>query len=238
MKRTTDKRQCGNCCYSRLITGVLHCIKDSPTRDLDTGAAKWPTVEHNDKCGSLREVNDLRGKGKPGCDPKIFNDRFGEYCKIHLTRGQFTKVDPEDFLWLSQDKWHCQVKPNSCYAKRSGRIGAKHKNIWMHREIMKTPKHLVCDHINRNGIDNRKRNLRNCTTRENLLNRGPKRGSVSKYKGVYWRKQRKKWSADIQRAGNYKHLGYFESEIAAAKAYDATAKRLDGEFAFLNLPDQ
>ncbi len=108
----------------------------------------------------------------------------------------------------------------------------------MHREIMKTPKHLVCDHINRNGLDNGKRNLRNCTTWENILNRGPYRDSVSKYKGVHRHKYAKSWTVRIQRDGIRKQLGCLKSEIAAAKAYDKAAKQLGGEFAFLNFPDQ
>jgi hypothetical protein len=101
---------------------------------------------------------------------------------------------------------------------------------------MDTPGHLVCDHINRHGLDNRKKNLRNCTKGENNLNQGGERNSASKYKGVYWKKDTKKWAACIKKGGKRKHLGYFDDEAEAAKAYDDAARRLHGQFAGLNFP--
>ena len=220
------------------MAGVLHCIRNPPAIDLDTGAAKWPTVKKDFLCGSLRDADNGKDGVWPLYDPKVHTDQIGKYCKITLTQGQFTKVDPEDFLWLSQDKWRCQTRPHSCYAIRNGRTGKKRKHIWMHREIMKTPKHLVCDHINRDGLDNRKKNLRNCTAMENLLNRGPYKNSLSKYKGVSWKNKKKKWEVAITKADCCKYLGSFESEIEAAKAHDAAAKILHGEFAYLNFPEK
>ena len=238
MKRTAEKRQCGNCYFTREIAGVPHCIKDSPSLNSNTGEAVWPTVKQQDICGCFCHIHDDICRGRPLHDPKIYTDKQGNYCKIHLTQGKFAKVDPEDYLWLSQNKWFCQARPHTNYAVRSLTLNKKRKRARMHREVMKTPNHLVCDHINRDGLDNRKHNLRNCTVRENILNSGPKRNSTSRYKGLCWDKRARKWSATIKRAGNYKYLGYFESEIEAAKAYDAAAKKLDGKFAYLNFPEK
>jgi hypothetical protein len=104
----------------------------------------------------------------------------------------------------------------------------------MHRVIAETPGHLVCDHINRDGLDNRWRNLRNCTKAQNNLNRGSERGSTSKYKGVYWHKGMEKWVATIKAGGRRRHLGYFADEGEAARAYDAAARECHGEHAGLN----
>jgi hypothetical protein len=110
----------------------------------------------------------------------------------------------------------------------------------MHREILRPPGHLVVDHINHNGLDNRKANLRHATRAQNNFNRLIiiREDSSSKYKGVSWRKRKKKWRARICINGERKHIGYFKDEIHAAKAYDKAAKKYHGEFASLNFPDE
>ena len=109
----------------------------------------------------------------------------------------------------------------------------------MHRQILHPPGHLVVDHINHNGLDNRKANLRHATRVQNNRNRLiiKRKGASSKYKGVSWRKRKKRWHARIHVNGRYKFLGYFKEEINAAKAYDKAAKKYHKEFASLNFPD-
>lgn len=108
----------------------------------------------------------------------------------------------------------------------------------MHREIIHIPEHLVCDHINRNGLDNRKANLRPATVSQNLCNRTKTKAKTrSKYKGLEWDKTQRKWRARIQLNGRKIHLGSFANEIDAAKAYDKKARDLFGQFACLNFPD-
>jgi hypothetical protein len=89
------------------------------------------------------------------------------------------------------------------------------------------------DHINGNKLDNRACNLRPCSNAENLRNSAPRRGS-STFKGVCFHKQNKNWVASITLDGQTRHLGSFSSEIDAAKAYDAAATQLHGEYARLN----
>lgn len=109
----------------------------------------------------------------------------------------------------------------------------QNKTVYMHREIMGTPKGMDTDHIDRNGLDNRKCNLRICTRSQNNHNRQPRTDCDSRYKGVA--KQRKRWMAHIQYNGRSIFLGEYDTEIEAAKAYDKKAKEFFGEFARPNI---
>jgi hypothetical protein len=227
----SEERNCRECCFSRVIDDCLRCARNAPAVDADTGLARWPVVEKDDTCGCFRYGDaDYWARGELA----VWRDGFGDYCRVPLGRGRFAKVDPEDYVRLTQFKWHCHVAPHTCYAVRTQWQGNKSKKILMHRVVAETPRHLVCDHINRDGLDNRWRNLRNCTKAQNNLNRGSERGSTSKYKGVYWHKSMKKWVATIKAGGRRRHLGYFTDEVEAAGAYDAAAKELHGEHAGLN----
>jgi len=101
---------------------------------------------------------------------------------------------------------------------------------------MDAPGHLVVDHIDRNGLNNRRSNLRLCSAAQNACNSGSARGSSSKYKGVCWNKREGKWVASIRFKNKLHLMGYFTDEIAAAKAYDKSASEFFGEFAYLNFP--
>jgi len=108
----------------------------------------------------------------------------------------------------------------------------------MHRVIIDVPDNLFVDHINHNGLDNRKANLRPATPADNArYARYPKINTSSKYRGVWYNKQIKKWRAAILVNCKRKHLGYFKNEIDAAKAYDKAAKLYYKDFAILNFND-
>lgn len=239
MDKTQKKRGCGRCYFARLIDDRLHCVKNAPAVDRKTGQAFWPAVKEDDICGQFRyaDQNQIDADHWPRGELSIYRDQFGDYCKILLTRGEFAKVDPEDYIWLSQFRWHCKTNKNAIYAVRNISENGKSKRIFMHRLIMNTPPHLVCDHINHNGLDNRKARLRNCTISQNNANSRSARGASSKYKGVSWSKRRRKWSAYIKTGGIQKNLGCFVDETDAAKAYDEAAKKYFGQFAALNFPD-
>jgi hypothetical protein len=104
----------------------------------------------------------------------------------------------------------------------------------MHREIMHAPDGMVVDHKNRNGIDNRPDNLRVCTPAQNEYNKAP-RGKRSRFKGVY--PDGDKWYAMIKHKGETYYLGTFDDEVEAAKARDRKAYELEGEYAYLNFPE-
>jgi len=101
---------------------------------------------------------------------------------------------------------------------------------------MNPPKGFVVDHIDRNGLNNKRSNLRICTPRQNSYNRIGKE-TPSKYKGVRWKKSRNRWVAQIKHYNKAMQVGSFDNQIDAAKAYDKKAKELFKEFAYLNFPD-
>jgi hypothetical protein len=107
----------------------------------------------------------------------------------------------------------------------------------MHRVITNAPAGKVVDHIDRNGLNNRRCNLRICSAADNSRN-SVKKGKSSRYKGVSWNKKNKKWFSSIKYNRKFLHIGYFENEIAAAKAYDKMAHKLFGQFAYLNFPKE
>lgn len=154
---------------------------------------------------------------------------------ICLTQNKFTQVDDEDYDFLNQFKW-CAIKHRSgkYYAVRGGWIDGKMKLIYMHRVIMNTPEWMLVDHIYHNGLDNRKSELRNCTHTQNQMNRRKQKNCSSKYFGVCWYKINKEWGARIKINGKQKHIGFFKTEVEAAKAYNIFAKKYLGEFANLN----
>lgn len=161
--------------------------------------------------------------------------------EIKLTQGKVALVDDEDFDRLSPYKWHLKKRENYFYAATSrGRIV-------MHRFIMQVnDPSIFIDHVNHNGLDNRRDNLRVCSNQENQWNRGSNKGTSSKYVGVSKVIMKKKghiytyWVAYIKENNKPKHLGYFpftpEGEIRAATRRDDAAKNLYGAFAHLNFP--
>jgi hypothetical protein len=159
--------------------------------------------------------------------------RYGEaFRKIKLPLGQYAIVDADDYEKLAKDDWYSMEK--SCKGKYyAGRIGGG-KIASMHRVIMNAPAGVCVDHIDGNGLNNRKSNLRLASSSQNNCNRKAFSNRSSKYKGVSRAKGRTKWRASICYQGLKENLGYFKNEEDAARAYDKAAKECQGEFANLN----
>jgi hypothetical protein len=155
---------------------------------------------------------------------------------INLTQGKQAIVSDEDYDLVNQHKWY--YDKTTGYAKRDVRVDGKRKCIYMHRFINSTNDGELTDHINGNRLDNQRNNLRSCNFTQNHANKKIESKFSSKYKGVYWQKNRSKWIAMIRinRKGHY--LGCFTDEKEAAKAYNKRAKDFFGEFARLNIIEE
>lgn len=151
--------------------------------------------------------------------------------QIQLSQGKYAIVDDEDFEYLnSLGKWSTANMYNLSYAikKHDGR------NTLMHRLIIGAKKGEIVDHINGDGLDNRKCNLRICLHKENLRNRSAQKNSKSGVKGVCKPKGRNKWRVQIKINGKIKNIGNFYELNDAIKCYNSAATKHYGEFAKLN----
>jgi hypothetical protein len=147
---------------------------------------------------------------------------------IPLSRGLFATVDDADAEWLSQFKWSAQKSERGHhYAHRAYRENGRKIWVKMHRLIMGAEPGQIVDHRNADTLDNRRANLRFCTTSQNMMNARGK-GAIP-FKGV-WRSHNQ-YAATIKVNGIRHWLGAFRTPEEASEAYDAAAKRLFGEFA-------
>lgn len=153
--------------------------------------------------------------------------------KIWLTgkngKGFFTLIDEEDISEVTEYPWHLH-KTGYAVANIDGVITP------LHKFLVKTPKGMYTDHINRNTLDNRRSNLRVCTFAENLVNTPPRNGK--KYKGVYEEKHKKykRFHAHATVDGRRISFGRYLTAKEAAIAYDKNIVKLRGKFAYLNFP--
>lgn len=166
--------------------------------------------------------------------------RYGyAFRLIRLAQPQYAKVDPCDYGWLRGYEWLARKGGNSFYVQRqTAGGGGKVSLIYMHHEIIRVPEGMVVDHINYDGTDNRRSNLRAATHSQNKYHRKKRPGTKhSKYKGLCRTKKTRKWQVRITFEKKQIHLGLFADEIEAAKAYDEAARKYHGEFASLNFPN-
>lgn len=156
--------------------------------------------------------------------------------EILLTQEKVALVDDEDFEYLSKFVWYAMKNGNTFYAVRNSKCtNGKRTTICMHCEIMGS---IGIDHIDHDGINNQKLNLRVCTHSNNLMNRRKWGNTSSKFKGVNFDKRSGKWRVQIMANWKRTCIGYFTSEDDAARAFDAKAKELHGEFAYLNFTNE
>jgi len=152
--------------------------------------------------------------------------------------GFFATIDDEDAERVGQYKcWELvrTKRPGVFYAcARPKRGGVRGPTIYLHRLVMNYCGPHDVDHVNGDGLDNRKANLRIASRSENLANGKRSRPNMAGFKGVKRHRGGKHWSAQITVNGKNKYLGWFDSAETAARAYDAAAVDAFREFAVTN----
>lgn len=152
--------------------------------------------------------------------------------EIPLTQGKVAIVDDCDYEYLSQFKWFAHKNKFTWYAQRnSPYVGGKRHAIHMHHVVLGASEDERVDHINADGLNNTRGNLRVASYAENNRNARVRLDNTSGYKGVSWHKAHKKWKAHIRINNRLKHLGYFETAEEAALIYDMAARENYGDFA-------
>lgn len=149
--------------------------------------------------------------------------------------GRVALVNDEDWDLVTPHRWRIWEKPEGPAGQRPkgpyARTLIEDRTVYMHILIMGQP---GIDHINHNGLDNQRHNLRPATVRQNGANQRPRVNAASPFKGVTWDRRLGKWKAVISIGGKSKHIGVFSTDAEAAAARDAVAAQVQGSFAYLN----
>lgn len=159
---------------------------------------------------------------------------------IPLTCGKVALVDDEWFDRLNKHNWQAvkmgrKGHTQFWYAVRKApAYDGKRRAIFMHREVSGAKRGWVVNHRDFDGLNNQNINLDVCTYAENSRYRRRKPRASSRFKGVSWNRFHKLWVARIASEETNYYLGSFDDELAAARAYNAKAKELFGDFAYLN----
>lgn len=155
--------------------------------------------------------------------------------EIQLSKGMVSLVDDADYDWLSKWSWFATKRGNTWYAARSvrGKSRSDQKTIWMHREILGITgtDGVWGDHINGDGLNNQRYNLRKANRSQNAMNSKTWHGSKSGIKGVTWYKRDSKWEVKIQANKVEKFLGRYADLDEARMVRLAAEKELHGEYA-------
>ena len=194
-----------------------------------------------ERCGKefTRPTKDKSGRPHRYCSvacwrvprPGIFN-RDGTVTVI-MTKGCVATIDAEDAADILSHSWTAtRGRVGGWYAYRQER-GTQHK---MHRQLMPDCAEDV-DHIDGDGLNNRRSNLRCASRGQNLVNRGLKVNNTTGYKGVIRAASPNKWRAEVKLQGRAKSLGVFDSPEAAARAYDNACRSNWGDFCQANFPE-
>jgi hypothetical protein len=152
--------------------------------------------------------------------------------QIVLSRGLVAVVDDEDYEMLKAWKWRIIPSQRTFYAATTVRRGGTRHTVQMHRMLLLPEAGVEVDHVDGNGLNNTRKNIRLCTHSQNAMNAKTRRSNSSGIKGVSFNRRDKKWQARI--GGRGLSLGVFTDPLSAALAYDLAAIEEFGEFAHPN----
>jgi len=149
---------------------------------------------------------------------------------IELTKNQYAMVDAEDFEKVSRHMWICWDYARVKYAVTwipDHRKPKRQSILRLHNLINPPPRGLLNDHINFDGLDCRKKNLRHITFAQNTQHRRGRKNSLSGFRGVSWHPQNKVWQVIYNKDKKRMYLGTYKDKKHAARVYDDAAKKLD-----------
>lgn len=153
--------------------------------------------------------------------------------EISVGRSHVALIDVTDYDIVGRYRWHAHRDGRNIYARRRELCDGRMRYQFMHDLILGV---AGVDHIDHDGLNNQRANLRLADHAQNQYNRRAALGSTSTYKGVSWRRDKRKWQAQIMVARRTQHLGYFGDEAQAAHVYDTAAREFFGEYAGVNFP--
>jgi hypothetical protein len=155
----------------------------------------------------------------------------GNIAYVPLTRGYEAIIDAADVPLVAEHSWFSVVQDHAVYAvRRVPGVTGRGSKVSMHRQIMMPGQTQQVDHINLNGLDNRRANMRLCSAAENARNRRKSAANTSGLKGVCWNKASKKWQAGIRCDGKTFHLGLYDTPDDAHAAYAKASAARHGDF--------
>jgi len=150
---------------------------------------------------------------------------------ITLTQECVCVIDTDDVYLVKPFGWYAKKAPHTHYV-----VATINKSmVPMHRILLEVPRGVMIDHINRNGLDNRRSNLRQVTNSANVQNSGIRSDNNSGYKGVHMRPNGS-YQARISYQGRRVVLGHYDDPVLAAKVYDTAARHFFGDHCGLNFP--
>jgi hypothetical protein len=154
----------------------------------------------------------------------------GNIAYVTLTKGYEAVIDAVDVDIVARFNWTAYLTTSTVYAARKDTSGAKQINFYLHRAIMGNPAGIEVDHINGDGLDNRRCNLRAATRSQNAQNTRVRSDNTSGVKGVWWDSARRKWASEIRVRGRKLFLGRHNDLESACEAYAYASEKFHGEF--------
>jgi hypothetical protein len=155
----------------------------------------------------------------------------GQLAYVPLTQGYEAIVDCGDIHLVSSWNWSADVRPHTVYAVRSDRSSGKCVSLRMHRAIIPNVEGMEIDHINGNGLDNSRSNLRVVTKSQNQQSKGFYSNNKSGFKGVCWNKSSRKWEVQVRKGGVCVFRALFDDKNFAASVAQAKRQEIHGRFA-------